>query len=308
MNRRVSVLAALIAPAIGCGDGTSGWVLSTNHSSPPGAAAGSGGTAGAGGGAGALPIGGASGGAGKGGSSAGSGGGGAPAGGSAGKGATGPRDPDDFAAVCSPLVTIDNRTQTGNGQLFDAALPDPEGFMIAAARRSCALLYKLPAEVPVTSDLTVVVEDFDGAGSLITGATSSIVRLSSLYMRNIADAGGDVTLEVSGVSQFLIALDYVREEEDTAAVGWLHSGLGDWVRFEAGYTPLSSRGPGGTWTDGYKTTAFFVDWLDQSYVDAAYLLNQSMDPSNGLPWSDQVFLEIAGNDVATLWNDYQASL
>ncbi len=308
MDRPVSVLATLIALAIGCGDGTSGWVLTRNHSSPPLTVGGSAGSSSSGNGAGGLPLGGASTSAGRGGSSAGTGGNVSPEGGAAGADATGPRNPDDFAEVCSPVVTVDNRTQTGNGQLFSTALPNPVAFMVAAARRSCALLYKLPEEVPVTTDLTVLIEDFDGAGTLITGGSGSTVRLSSLYMRNIADAGGDVALEVSGVSQFLIALDYVREDEDPGAVGWLNSGLADWVRFEAGYTPLSSRGPGGTWTDGYKTTAFFIDWLDQSHVDAAYLLNQSMDASDGVAWSDQIFVEIGGSDVATLWNDYQTAL
>jgi len=271
MNRPVAralgALTALVALTVACGDGTSAWVLTRNHPSPPLASREAG---------------------------------------SAGEGTVGPRNPDDFAEVCSPVVTIDNRTATGNGQLFTESLPEPEAFMIAAARRSCALLYKLPEEVPVTNDLTVVIEDFEGApGTLLVGGASTTLRLNSLHMRSIADAAGDVTLEVSGVSQFLIALDYAL---DDGAAGWLVSGLGDWVRFEAGYTPISSRGPGGTWTDGFKTTAFFVDWLDQNYVDAAYLLNRSMDPSDAEPWSDQVFFEIGGKDVAALWDDYQASL
>ena len=319
MNRPVAralgaLTTASMALAVACGDGTSAWVLTRNHPSPPLASGATAGTSSAGLGgissAGAGIIGGTSQ-SGEGGATAGSGSGGEDpaAAGSAGEGSLGPRDPDDFAEVCSPVVTIDNRTASGNGQLFNESLPEPETFMVAAARRSCALLYKLPAEVPSTTsttDLTVVIEDFEGApGTVAVGGTSTTLRLNSLHMRAIADAAGDVTLEVSGVSQFLIALDYVL---DDGAAGWLVTGLADWVRFESGYTPLTSRGPGGTWADGFKTTAFFVDWLDESYVDAAYLLNRSMDPSDATEWSEQVFVDIAGKDVTTLWNDYQASL
>jgi hypothetical protein len=300
--RALGALTAFVALPLGCGDGTSGWVLTRNQSSPSL----SGGSSSSTGGAGGDPT--PNAGSGTEGGEGGAAGGPSPEGGAGGQPSIGPRDPNDFAEVCSPIVAVDNRTQTGNGQLFDLAMPDAEPFMIEAARLSCALLYKLPSEVPVTNDLEVVIEDFDGVGELALNGASTTLRLSSLHMRNVADAGGDVSAEIRGVSQYLIALDYVHESEDPAAVSWLHQGLGDWVRYEAGYTSIGERGPGGSWTDGFKTAGFFVDWLDETYPDAAYRLNQSMDPLDGVAWSEEIFVAIFGSDVATLWDDYQATL
>src|SRR5687767_7599575 len=148
LARPLGALTAVIALANGCGDGTSGWVLTRDP--PPSLANGSAaGTNGAG--LGGLPGGATStAGSSQGGNDGGSAGD-TPVAGMGGEGATGPLDPSAFAEVCSPIVTIDNRTSGGNGQLFVEALAEPEAFMIAAARLSCSLLYRLPAEVPVTN-------------------------------------------------------------------------------------------------------------------------------------------------------------
>lgn len=305
--RAIGALTAVIALPVACGDGTSGWVLTRDHSSPPlalgassGTSAGNGGRSTDGGAAGAPQAGSGTGGE--------SGAAGAVTAGAGGAAVVGPRDPDDFAEVCTPTVTVDNRTATGNGQLFTDSLPEPEAFMVTAARRACALLYLLPSEVPVTTELTVLIEDFDGAGELLFSGSSTIVRLSSSHMRNVADGGGDVAAEIAGISQFLIGLDYGFDNEDPGATSWLHSGLGDWVRFRTGYTQLDQRTPGGTWTDGFKTTAFFVEWLEQNHEDAAYRLNQSLNPGDGIAWTEEVFVELTGSDLPTLWSEYQASL
>lgn len=306
--RAIGALTAVLALPVACGDGTSGWVLTRDHSSPPppvgassGTGAGSGGHVSDGGAAGLVQ-------AGSGANSGESGASGAATAGAGGAPVVGPRDPDDFAEVCTPTVSVDNRTAAGNGQLFTDSLPEPEAFMVTAARRACALLYLVPSEVPVTTDLTVLIEDFDGAGELLFSGSRTIVRLSSSHMRNVADGGGDVAAEIAGISQFLIGLDYGFDSEDPGATHWLHSGLGDWVRFRTGYTQLDQRAAGGTWTDGFKTTAFFVEWLEQNHENAAYRLNQSLNPDDGVAWTEAVFVELTGTDLATSWSEYQASL
>ncbi len=275
-GRRLALRAGLVLLCGACGEGTAGWVLSTNR------------TAASGPDAGEMPAAGAA--------------------GSAGSGGQAARNPDDFGAVCSPIVSVDNRTAARNGQLFAEAFPAPSEFVVQTARSACALLYKQPSEVPITTDVALIVEDFDGIGEIGAAGASVTLRLSSLYMQSVASAGGNVHDEIAGVTHYLIGVDYTLDDENPAAVAWLAQGLGDWVRFRAGYTPLERRTPGGTWTDGFTTTAFFLDWLDTHYVDAAYRLNQSMNGADAVSWSDQIFVEVAGKGVSELWTDYQASL
>ena len=95
---------------------------------------------------------------------------------------------------------------------------------------------------------------------------------------------------------------------DDAHFDWVTEGIAGFVRYRSGFTSLADRRPGGSPNEDWKTTGFFFDWLDRMYPDAVYRLNQSLDPDDQRAWSERVFMEISGRDLATLWNDYQRSL
>src|SRR5262249_7286397 len=87
--------------------------------------------------------------------------------------------------------------------------------------------------------------------------------------------------------------------------GWLIEGMADFVRFRAGLIPLSNRGKGGHYDDAYQTTAFFLAWIDDAHPDFGYQMNQSMTDDDKKGWTLDVFKQLAGKDVDTLWSDYQ---
>jgi len=274
------VAVSALAIATGCGDGTSGWILVENAPASIGGPD-SGGTVDAGTDrpfeAGVTPPG------------------------------RFPRNPDDFAGACSPELSVQNRTSDSNWRLFRDAFPDLPDFMLATTRRCCALLYKLPQEVPRTRHLTLVVEDFQGAGYMQDDGDQTMIRLSSTYMRNVMTYGGNVRAEMGGILHYLVGIDYSFHNENPDDVRWLTQGIGEWVRHQANQGALDRRRPGGHWTDGYATTGYFLDWLSDRYPDAVYLLNKSLDPRDGVYWNERAFEDITGQPLPALWNAYQQS-
>jgi hypothetical protein len=274
------VAACCFGVALGCADGTAGWILVENE--PIGAIGADSGTNPAA--DGGVPF-------------------------EAGVTPPGrfPRNPDDFAGVCSPELSVQNRTNDNNWRLFRDAFPDLPEFVLATTKRCCALLYKMPSEVPRTRHLSLVIEDFQGAGYMQDSGDQTTIQLSADYMRYVANYGGSVRAEMAGILYYLVAIDYSFKNEDPNYTRWLTQGIGEWARHQAGQGALDKRRPGGTWTDGYETTGYFLDWLTEQYPDAVYRLNKSLDQRDGVYWDERVFEYITGQPLPGLWNAYQAS-
>lgn len=217
-------------------------------------------------------------------------------------------DPEAFSSVCAPQVAIDNRTADGRGAVFDQTFPEPTKLVVETAKRVCAALYKRPEQVPLSPPIVLVIEDFYGIGEIGITAPVIYIRLSSLRMESTAAAGQSVRDDVTGALHYLLAIDYELDDENPAQVRWITEGIAAFVRYRAGYTPLSERAAGGSPSDDYKTTGFFFDWMDREYPESVYRLNQSLDPSDGTAWSEHVFVDLTGHDLDTLWTRYQASL
>jgi basic secretory peptidase family protein len=281
LGAKSSVVAACAGVLMGCSSGTEGWVLTENTA------------VGGGGSAGQPPI-------------------------DAsddrvfeagvGPPGTGSRNPEGFAGACTPELSLQNRASDQDFRLFRDAFPDFSDVVLTTAKRVCALLYKRPDEVPRTDRLTIVLQDFQGAGSIQDYGNQTTVYLSTAYMRNTQSYGGSVRAEVGAILYYLEAIDYELHPENPDELRWLIEGVGEWVRHEAGQGMSGRRRRGGSWTDGGSTTGYFINWIDNEYPDAAYLLNQSMNPYDNARWSEQVFVDITGQTVQALWNRYQASL
>jgi hypothetical protein len=92
------------------------------------------------------------------------------------------------------------------------------------------------------------------------------------------------------------------------SAGWLVEGIADYVRL--GYfEPLVPRPhidfTKAKYTDAYKTTAAFLIWLEGKYgTDLVPKLNAAL---RGGDYSDAVFIDATGKDVAQLWSDFAAA-
>ncbi len=217
------------------------------------------------------------------------------------------RCPTRFASACSPAVTVDNRDQTASGMLFTEAIVDPSTTLSCITRDVCDILYRKASEIRVTTKITILIEDFAGLSQTYHSNGEATIRVSSRHLQKVANANADVGEEIRNLFYYHATNTYQFDANDGFANAWLVEGVADYVRRVAGYLPDSQRQAGGAYDDGGSTTGFFLVWLDQKYPDFVYELNASLDPSRGVKWTTQAFLDITGQSVDDLWAAYQAS-
>ena len=215
-----------------------------------------------------------------------------------------PLDPEDFIEVCTPTIVFENLTAAGNGQIFDDLVDDPVALMHEITTGVCALLYRDPDEVPGKDQISLTINDFDGiAGTGNAGATASI-EFSSTYLADYEDGGGDVLEEIWGV--LFHEVTHVYQHSQDYGTNWAAiEGVADAVRYYAGHVDPDNQVPGGSWTTGYQTTAFFFVWLEERYVWFIWSFNQSFTEPG---WSWDAIETITGQPVGDLWTEYQADI
>lgn len=214
-----------------------------------------------------------------------------------------------FAAVCTPEVTFQNDESAGDGALFDQVIPDAVATMQDVACVVCSILFRNPAEVIEASGpsaVTLHIHDFDG----VANAGGGTINFSSRHIANYDDPD-EALFEYRGV----LLHETTHLYQWDAGGGALVEGMADFVRIRAGHHHLNRRGPGGAWTDAYTTSGFFFSWLaGPGYAhpdgrapfdaDIGWAINQHMKDQ----WDPTLFVEHFGEDVDTLWAEYQAAI
>ncbi len=212
-----------------------------------------------------------------------------------------------WQAVTSPSITYEN-DQSGGGRLFAQAVPHIDPYVHDIAGKVGRFLYLSPDEVPAFERLTLKIFSFDGIAWKSGDPPHITVAVSSDYLLRYHREGGNVAEEVRGIlfHEMTHAYQHANGMSSSAV-----EGVADLVRYCAGYIPTHFRFAGGHWTDGYKTTAFFLAWLqeNQGYADLAYVLNQSALPGQANNWSWQSAITNATcQSPDTLWHQYQTWL
>jgi hypothetical protein len=301
MKSTTSVAAPLLALALaacGADDPAPGAAASTATASTATTSA----SGGAGGAGGATTT-----------SSSGGAGGATSAGGAGGAGGA-PVDPA-LDAACTPTFTLKLEDQGPGGKLFTDAVPDPEAFAQGIGRAVCRILYRHPEEVRAANHLTLIIKDDPAAGWKSGDVGDITVMISTGHLQEVAASGGDVAREIAGVLHHEMTHMYQNDDkapgEGTyASLGNVIEGVGDFVRFRAGYLPLHAQPTKkGAWDDeGYWKPAFFLLWLDVAHPGFVYEMNLAMKAGDGVAWSPEAsFQAITGETLEALWAEYQAS-
>lgn len=90
--------------------------------------------------------------------------------------------------------------------------------------------------------------------------------------------------------------------------GGLIEGIADFVRLKAGFSPPHwSKSKGGSWDQGYSSTAYFLEWLEgEQGEDTVMRINGAL---RGGKYEEDVFWrKMFGKDVGSLWEEYQGTL
>jgi hypothetical protein len=207
---------------------------------------------------------------------------------------------------------------TPGGRITDAIVRDDPRFFEGVARKVLAVLYASPADsITRVRNLNIRLEDFDGVAYATGDSEGNVIVLSCRWIGNTFLDTQDtsrVADEITGV--LLHEMTHVYQLEPRAPGGYggnaeiwaCIEGTADAVRYLAGYFNENDVGAGGSYRDGYRTTGFFLGWV-QKNKDANFLRAFNQSALHVYPWNfSDAFKHALGEtaDVDALWVEYQA--
>lgn len=214
-----------------------------------------------------------------------------------------------------PQINFENKTIGGNGDFYTELIPAPIDLINAVCLEVCKILYRSVDEIDVLDVLDYSIEDVETISAKGGNPPHINIFFSSSYLKNKKGEMTDEALiaEIKGVLYHEITHGYQYSPKGAGAYargtdyfGFLE-GMADYVRLKAGYSSFEFRKSGGHWNDGYKTSAFFIDWLHTKDADFGYKLNQTAKTI--IPWSwKKATQQILSRSTEDLWNEYQAFL
>lgn len=213
-----------------------------------------------------------------------------------------------FPGWNKPAVEFHNDLSPG-GLQFNQLVPDVNSYISIIAENVQKTIYHNASEVPAFSTLELHIKRWDDEPKGVAWKAGDpphiIVNVNAYHLERIAAAGGNVAEEVRGILFHEMTHAYqFSTETDMPAI----DGLADTVRYLNGYIPTKFRRVGGSWTDSYKTTAFFFVWIKErkGFPDFPYCFNQQSRPgSQGWTWDKAIGACTNGGTTSALWNEYQ---
>jgi len=214
-----------------------------------------------------------------------------------------------------PKTNFVNKTLGANGDFYTELIPHPIELINNVCLDVCKILFRSVDEVDVLDILDYTIEDSKTISAKGGNPPHINIFFSSSYLvkKKNEMSKEELISEIVGVLYHELTHGYQYSPKGAGAYkqgtdffGFLE-GTADYVRYKAGYSKLSYRKPGGHWNDGYKTSAFFIDWLHTKDTDFVYKLNQTT--LTIIPWSwEKATQEILSASVSDLWNEYQEYL
>ncbi len=217
------------------------------------------------------------------------------------------------AFVPPEVAFFDYDLVSPGAQVFHNLIPDPVTFIRKSCLPVCRVLYHSAAETPVLTNITYSIEDYDGISSKWGNRPQIYIKYSTRYLQQYWNNNhGDVAAtlyETQGIlyHELTHGYQYAGNQMPSHVV----EGVADAVRVAVKYVPYTNRKAGGSYTDSYQRTGFFLDWLNQERLpgyDFLRRFNQSGNSQLNKAWSWDVVRALTGVDVDTLWAEYQSFL
>ena len=215
-----------------------------------------------------------------------------------------------------PTARYVDTDSAGYGKLFTTYIPDPDTLIRSIALQDCKQLYHSPSEVPAILLITLYVDSMSGV-AYTTGTgnipTAKETHFSGSYLGYVIStrSRAAVIFEIEGVIAHEQTHVWQKSCDYSTKDGFsVIEGEADAVRYLTGHDYITRRQPGGTWTDGYTTTGFFIVWIQQnSGPDNNFLydLNQYVGKNYNFSW-DAACMSILNKHVQDLWNLYQKAI
>ncbi len=208
---------------------------------------------------------------------------------------------------------------TKGAKIYNAIIPEPEKYIADQARRVLNTLYFSPEDsIPGIKQLNYTIREYDGVSA--KGGQPPVVGIEySTKWIERSFAHGDTTklhFETKGVLFHELTHAYQLEPQGIGNYGnnrtfWAFiEGMADAVRYVNGGFTLDDRPKGGFYTDGYRTTGFFLAWLAKT-KDPDFLRKFNRSTLEVIPWSfEGAIKHVFGPsyDVFELWKEYQIAM
>lgn len=211
---------------------------------------------------------------------------------------------------------FDKSPETKGSAIYKKIVPDPEAYIADKARKVLATLYFSPEDsiVPVRK-LDYSVEKVNGVSAKGGGNGEISIWYSTDHIEKsfVNNDTARLDYETRGVLFHELTHAYQLEPQGIGTYGtnktfWAFiEGMADACRVVNGCFTADDRPRGGTYMDGYRTTGFFLAWL-QNTKDPDFIRKFNQSALKVVPWSfDGAIKYVLGNEysVDDLWNEYQ---
>lgn len=199
------------------------------------------------------------------------------------------------------LFVVEDMACPGGIRVFQA-LDNPASFLQTCIINIYKLLYTKKSVPTNIRSITFTFRSMDGVayttGSRLDNDHKEI-HFSTNYISNI-DASR-LSHEVQGVLLHELVHCFQQDGKGKCP-GGLIEGIADWVRLKGGFAPPHwKRAPPSKWDDGYERTAFFLEWIEQSYgATVIRKLNECMCEE----YEDELWKTLTGHSIDSLWKKY----
>ena len=217
---------------------------------------------------------------------------------------------DVWDSFTYPQFDYVDEDSTGSGTHLVYYIPKPDTLLKSITLTDCKVLYHDPSEVTKLSKVHLVMTTFDGVAYTTGEGNEKTITFSNSYLTQVVNSRDKkgVIAEIKGVIAH--ELTHVWQKScEYQNDGWSAvEGVADAVRYLSGNDNISRRHKGGSWTDGYTTTGFFICWLqDNKDKDFLYKLNQFMGKHYYFKW-EEATQGLLNGSVQTFWDQYQAAI
>lgn len=217
---------------------------------------------------------------------------------------------EDKWHTIAPVIDFKSYDNTSKGALFEQALPNVEEEAAAIIRKVCSILYENPNDIRMgPKKIHIMVRDEGGVAYAGGNRVEGEIVISSQYLNNVNNSTTPLRREIIGILYHELTHLYQYDDNAYSQISYLVEGMADAVRFEVGYHDRYAEPVGGMWNEGYGVTGNFFRWIDEhKYRGFIKKMNASLDPFDGESWNEGIFQQLTGEDVLSLWSQYQISL
>lgn len=214
------------------------------------------------------------------------------------------------------VVQFTNRSpETEGAKIYMEMIPNPEQYITDAARKVCSLLYFTPEDrIPEIKTIQYNIRDYDGISAKGGNPPTINISYSTRWVeKSFKDGGIDkLNYETRGVLYHELTHGFQLEPMGIGNYGnnktfWAFiEGVADASRYLCGGFTLADRPKGGNYMQGYRTTGFFLAWLQQN-KDPQFLRKFNASAAVLPVWSFDGAIKLCLGEqysVDELWEEY----